>query len=83
MLSWMKTTKELLEEVQELVEAAKLNKLGRHVERGVIALEEVCPLGYKGPRTFEELWAEDGIVHIKFTGMDSTFRWVREDKKEN
>jgi hypothetical protein len=55
-----------------LVEGAKLNKLGRHVERGVIALDEVCPLGYKGPRTIEELWADKNFVSRLSVGVTTS-----------
>jgi len=35
---------------------AKLNKLGRSIERGVVITELEVPLIYPGPRTVEELW---------------------------
>jgi hypothetical protein len=41
-----------------LVEGGKLNKLGRHVERGVIVEDDTLPLAYNGPRTAKELWAD-------------------------
>lgn len=55
-----------------LVEGARLNKLGRHVERGVIALDEVCPLGYKGPRTIEELWEDKNFVSRLSVGVTTS-----------
>lgn len=38
-----------------LVEAAKLQKLGKTFTRGVMVLEENCTLGYAGPRSIKEL----------------------------
>jgi hypothetical protein len=55
-----------------LVEAAKLNKLGRHVERGVIALDEVCPVGYHGPRAIDEMWADKNFVSRLSVGVTTS-----------
>lgn len=38
-----------------LVEAAKLQKLGKTFTRGVMVMEEICPLKYSGPRGLKEL----------------------------
>jgi hypothetical protein len=55
-----------------LVEGAKLNKLGRHVERGIIALDEICPLGYAGPRTEEALWKDKNFVSRLSVGVTTS-----------
>jgi hypothetical protein len=44
-----------------LNEGAKLNKLGRHVERGVVVLSERLPLAYIGPRDMDGLWADENF----------------------
>lgn len=46
-----------------LVEGAKLNKLGVKVKRGVLITTDVNPLGYTGPRTADELWADEKFRH--------------------
>lgn len=55
-----------------LVEAGKLNKLGRHVERGIIMQEEMCPLGYVGPRTPEEMWADKNFMSRLSVGVTTS-----------
>lgn len=55
-----------------LVEGAKLNKLGRHVERGVIVQNDVCALAYDGPRTIEELWEDKNFVSRLSVGVTTS-----------
>jgi hypothetical protein len=43
--------------MRALVDGAKLTKLGVKVTRGVFVKTDVNPLGYKGPRTDDALWA--------------------------
>jgi hypothetical protein len=43
---------------QCLIEGAKLTRRGRHVERGVVVMEEQLLLAYSGPRTPDELYAD-------------------------
>lgn len=45
-----------------LVEGARLNKLGKDVERGLLITTDVCPLIYHGPRDWEGLWADGSFV---------------------
>jgi hypothetical protein len=42
-----------------LLDSAKMNRLGPKVERGVFIDSDVNPLAYAGPRTPEELWANE------------------------
>lgn len=46
-----------------LTDAARVNKLGKNVERGLFIDTDVNPLGYNGPRTAEELWANENFRH--------------------
>jgi hypothetical protein len=55
-----------------LVEGAKLNKLGRHVERGVVTQDEICVLAYKGPRTIQELWEDKNFVSRLSVGVTTS-----------
>lgn len=55
-----------------MVEAAKLNKLGRHVERGTVIMDEVLPLGYYGPRTATELWKDKNYVSRLSVGVTTS-----------
>lgn len=41
-----------------LVEAGRLTKMGKQLERGTLLLADKSPLIYKGPRKPEELWAD-------------------------
>lgn len=41
-----------------LLDAARINKLGKQIERGVFIDSDVNPIAYKGPRDPEELWAD-------------------------
>lgn len=42
--------------LRSLVEGARINKLGKDVERGLTLTTHECPLVYDGPRTIEGLW---------------------------
>lgn len=56
-----------------LVEGAKLNKLGRAVERGVIVLgSDVLPLAYLGPRDVDGLYADKTYVSRKSVGVTTS-----------
>lgn len=44
-----------------LVEGARITKQGKQVERGVFVTDNECPLLYKGPRSADELWADDSF----------------------
>lgn len=46
-----------------LLDAARITKSGKKIERGVFVETNVNPLGYKGPRTAEELWADQNFRH--------------------
>lgn len=46
-----------------LVDAARITKSGKKIERGVFVETNVNPLGYKGPRTVAELWADQNFRH--------------------
>ena len=41
-----------------LTEGARLSKRGREIERGLQVLDIAVPLLYEGPRTVDELWAD-------------------------
>lgn len=43
-----------------LQEGAKFTREGKKIERGVVMEDFMMPLIYKGPRTIEELWGDDG-----------------------
>lgn len=55
-----------------LVEAGRINKLGRHTERGVVIMDEICPLGYTGPRTIEGLWEDKNFVSRLSVGVTTS-----------
>lgn len=42
-----------------LLDAARMNRLGPKVERGVFIDSDVNPLAYSGPRTVEALWSDE------------------------
>lgn len=44
------------------VEAAKMQKLGRHCKRALMVMENRIYLKYSGPKTAEELWADKRFV---------------------
>ena len=45
---------------RSFVEGARINKLGKHVERAFVPLVQDAPLQYTGPRTVEGLYAAPG-----------------------
>ena len=47
-----------------LVDAAKVTKSGVKVTRGVFVSTNINPLAYKGPRTPEDLWADENFRHM-------------------
>lgn len=46
-----------------LLDAARISKQGKTIERGVFITTEVNPLAYKGPRTADGLWADENFRH--------------------
>lgn len=44
------------------VEAAKMQKLGRHCKRALMVMENRIYLNYTGPRTADELWQDKRFV---------------------
>lgn len=50
--------------VRCLQESASRHKLGRHVMRGIIPVDEYTPLLYDGPREVEALW-KSGLFHSR------------------
>lgn len=47
-----------------LYDAAKKHKLGPRIKEGVVITTDVNPLSYRGPRTGEELWADENFRHM-------------------
>jgi hypothetical protein len=48
---------------RSLLDAARLSKEGKRIERGVLRLTRVNPLRYEGPRTPDEMWADGRFQH--------------------
>lgn len=46
-----------------LVDAARISKLGVKVTRGVFIDTDVNPIAYPGPRSTDELWADEQFRH--------------------
>lgn len=46
-----------------LVDAARITKSGKKIERGVFVETDVNPVAYDGPRTIEGLWADKNFRH--------------------
>lgn len=46
-----------------LVDAARITKSGKKIERGVFVETNVNPVAYRGPRTVEGLWKDDNFRH--------------------
>lgn len=46
-----------------LLDAARLSKQGKTIERGLLRIARVCPLQYDGPRDIEGLWADERFRH--------------------
>lgn len=59
-----------------LIEGAKLNKLGRAVERGVIFNETKAKLVYDGPQTPDKLWEDESFRDLR-TCVVGTSRVLR------
>lgn len=47
-----------------LMDAAKVTRSGVKVTRGVFISTDVNPLGYRGPRDVDGLWADDNFRHM-------------------
>lgn len=47
-----------------LVDAARVTKAGKKIERGVFVETNINPLAYDGPRTIDELWKDDNFRHV-------------------
>ena len=45
--------------------SAKLSKRGRHIQRGVMILENEIPIEYKGPTTLDKLWFSGDFSDIR------------------
>ena len=48
-----------------IVEGAKLNKLGKSVQRSLLIMDDMLPLEYPGPRTREELWEKPEFIDVR------------------
>jgi hypothetical protein len=48
-----------------LTDAAKVTRAGVKVTRGVFISTDTNPLGYKGPRDVDGLWADENFRHMK------------------
>jgi hypothetical protein len=46
-----------------LLDAARINRLGKQIERGVFIDSDINPIAYKGPREPEKLWADMNFRH--------------------
>lgn len=55
--------------LKAIIEAARLERKGTHVERGVAPLEDRYPLQYKGPRDPKKLW-EAGFYDVRSIGVN-------------
>ena len=59
-----------------LINAAKLNKLGTAVQRGLHFTDFMVPLSYSGPKNIEELYEHDGFQNRAVVRIQSS-RTVR------
>lgn len=59
-----------------LLDAARLSKEGKNIERGVLRVSRKNPLQYDGPRTREKMWADERFRHraIVKVGMSKVVR---------
>lgn len=48
---------------RSLLDAARITKAGKKIERGVFVETNVNPLAYKGPRDVDTLWADQNFRH--------------------
>jgi hypothetical protein len=46
-----------------LVDAARITKSGKKIERGVFVTENVNPIAYDGPRDIDGLWKDENFRH--------------------
>jgi hypothetical protein len=46
---------------KSIVQGARITKQGRQVERGLFVTDDEPPLLYSGPRTVDELWADENF----------------------
>jgi len=49
---------------RSLTDGARITKAGKKVERGLFVTDDVVPLLYKGPRTAEDLWADENFRSV-------------------
>ena len=47
-----------------LLDAARMNRRGKDVERGLFVTTDINPLVYTGPRTREALWDDENFRHM-------------------
>lgn len=48
-----------------IIEAAKMQKLGKHVKRALMVMENKLHLKYEGPKTAEGLWSDKRFVDAR------------------
>ena len=48
---------------KSIIEGARITKQGKQVERGLFVTDNVVPLIYNGPRTPDDLWADENFRH--------------------
>lgn len=58
------------------VEAGRLRKLGKELERSLIVVREILPIQYEGPREISELY-EQGFLYRKSVTVDRGKRAMR------
>lgn len=58
-------------------DAARFTRQGKSVERGIIILEDMIPLEYKGPRTIEGLYADGKFIDIRSVRVGTGSRTTR------
>ena len=61
---------------KSLIEGARQNKLGKHIERGVVFLDSKIPLDYPGPNDPEKMFRDPRFVDAR-TVVVSRSRLVR------
>lgn len=47
-----------------LLDAARVSRQGKTIERGVFIETNINPIAYKGPRTTDGLWADENFRHM-------------------
>ncbi len=58
-------------------DAARFTRQGKSVERGIVVMEDMIPLEYKGPRTIEELYADNRFIDIRSVRVGAGSRTTR------